>query len=135
MINKLKILIVEDEVIILELLQEVFGSYGNYQVFSAMDGEEALHVARQNDPDIILLDVQIPKINGHDVCRLVKADSSLSHAKVLMLSGRPQSTDRQKALDAGADDYVTKPFKPSFLVGKVEEILKNTGMTNSHGSL
>jgi len=124
--DKLKILIVEDEVIIMELLQEVFITFGDYQIFSAMDGEEALHMARENDPDIILLDVQLPKVNGHDVCRLVKGDSSLSHAKVLMLSGRTQSIDRQKALDAGADDYVSKPFKPSFLVEKVEAMLKNS---------
>jgi DNA-binding response OmpR family regulator len=123
--NKLKVLIVEDEVFILELLLEVFGNFGDYQVYGAKDGEEALDMARENDPDVIILDVQLPKVNGLEVCRLVKADTSLSHAKILMLSGMTQSADRQKALDAGADTYVTKPFKPSFLVEKVEEMLIN----------
>jgi two-component system, OmpR family, alkaline phosphatase synthesis response regulator PhoP len=124
--GKVKILIVEDEIIISELLQEVFSNIGDYEVYSAMDGEEALYMARENDPDVILLDIQLPKVNGHDVCRLVKADSSLSHARVLMISGGDQNSDRQKALDAGADDYMVKPFKPSVLLGKVEAILNNT---------
>ncbi len=123
--DKVKVLIVEDEVIILELLQEVFESFNNYQIYCAADGEEALKAAKEHKPDIILMDVQLPQINGLDVCRLIKSDSSLSHARVLILSGRTQIDDKQKALDAGADDYITKPFTPSLIIEKVETVLKN----------
>lgn len=120
-----KILLVEDEEDILELLFEVFSNYGNYQAFCARDGEEALKLARDTVPDVILLDVQIPIISGHEVCRRLKNDPALCKAKVLMLSGYTAASDRQKALETGADGYITKPFRPAALIKKVEQVLRD----------
>ena len=118
-----KILIVEDEEDILELLFDVFDALEDYRILCARDGEEALRIARVDNPDIILLDVQLPRLNGYEVCKFIKSDPAMSHAKVLMLSGMAQNSDWLKAQEAGADDYITKPFISTALVEKVEELL------------
>jgi len=117
-------LIVEDEATILELYSTIFG-FKKFEVLCVRDGEEALRIAREDNPDIILLDIQIPKINGMEVCRLIKSDPAMSHTKVLMLSGMSQHFDLQKALEAGADAYITKPFSSTTIVGKAAELLGN----------
>ncbi len=121
-----KILIVEDEEDVLELLSEIFGDLREYRVLCARDGEEALRIARGDKPDIILLDIQLPKMNGYEVCRSVKSDPAMSHTKVLMLSGMTQNSNRQKAQEAGADAYIAKPFSSIVLVEKVEELLRTS---------
>lgn len=119
-----KILIVEDEQDILELLSAILSELGDHcEILRARDGEEALRIARANNPDIILLDIHLPKLNGYDVCKLVKSDASTAHIKVLMLSGVAQNSDRWKAQQVGADGYIVKPFNSITLVGKVEELL------------
>ncbi len=118
-----KVLIAEDEETILSLICEILGALGEYRVLSARDGEEALRIARSARPDIILLDVMLPKIDGNEVGRRVKSDPATAHTKVLMLSGMAQRTDAQVARKMGADGYMTKPFGAAALVGKVEELL------------
>jgi DNA-binding response OmpR family regulator len=120
-----KILIVEDEEDILELLSAIFEEFGDYGVLRARDGEEALRIARVDNPDIILLDIQLPKLNGYEVCKSVKSDPAMSPTKVLMLSGMAQNSDWQKAQEAGADGYITKPFSSIELVEKVEGLLRS----------
>jgi two-component system alkaline phosphatase synthesis response regulator PhoP len=120
-----KILIVEDEEDVLELLFATFGDLGDYRILCARDGEEALRIARVDNPDIILLDIQLPKLNGYKVCKPVKSDPAMSHTKVLMLSGMAQNSDRQKAQEAGADGYITKPFSSIELAEKVEGLLRS----------
>ena len=120
-----KILIVEDEETILELLSEIFGDTGDYRVLQARDGEEALRMAQVARPDVILLDIQLPKRNGHEVCKLVKTDPAMSHTKVLMISGMAQNLDWQKAREMGADGYIAKPFSSITLVEKVKELLRS----------
>ena len=120
-----KILIVEDEEDILELLSAIFGDLGDYGILCARDGEEALRIARVDNPDIILLDIQLPKMNGHEVCKSVKSDPAMSHTKILMISGMAQNSDWQKAQEAGADGYIAKPFTSIALVEKVEELLRS----------
>jgi two-component system alkaline phosphatase synthesis response regulator PhoP len=120
-----KILIVEDEEDIIELLSAIFDDPGGYKVLCARDGEEALRIAQLNNPDIILLDILLPKLNGYQVCKLIKSDPAMSRAKILMLSGMVQTFDRLKALEAGADGYITKPFSSNTLVDKVEELLRS----------
>ena len=120
-----KILIVEDEEDILELLSVAFEDLGDYEIICARDGEEALRIAKTNNPCIILLDVALPKLNGYEVCRSVKSDPGMSHTKVLMLSGMAQASDRLEAQEAGADDYILKPFNPTVLVESVEALLKS----------
>ena len=119
-----KALIVEDEEDILELLSAIFG-FEDYEVLYAKDGEEALQIARAENPDIILLDIHLPKMNGHEVCKSVKSDPAMSHTKVLMLSGMSQDFNLQKALETGADAYMTKPFSSTEIVEKVEELLRS----------
>jgi DNA-binding response OmpR family regulator len=119
-----KILIVEDEEAILALLSTIFDDRSKYTTLCASDGEEALRIAQVDNPDIILLDIQIPKINGREVCKSVKSDPAMSHTKVLMLSGMAQTTGWQKAREVGADGYVAKPFDLIALMETVEELLK-----------
>jgi two-component system alkaline phosphatase synthesis response regulator PhoP len=121
--KKMKILIVEDEEDIIELLSAIFGDLGDYEVLYARDGEEALRIARADNPDIILLDVQLPKLNGYKVCKSIKSDLAMSHIKVLMLSGMAQISDWLKAKEVGADGYIAKPFSSTALVEKIEEII------------
>ena len=119
-----KILIVEDEEDALELLSTIFRLEG-YKVLHAKNGEEALSIARVDKQDIILLDIQLPELTGYEVCRLVKSDPALSHTKVLVFSGMTQNSDWLKAQEAGADDYITKPFSSLALLKKVEELLRS----------
>ena len=118
-----KILIAEDEEDILELLSAIFGDLGDYEILWARDGEETIRIARVDNPDIILLDIQLPKLNGYEVCKLVKSDPTMSRTKVLMISGMAQNSDWRKAQEAGADGYIIKPFSSIELVEKVEELL------------
>jgi len=120
-----KILIVEDEEIILELLSEVFRVNGNFEVTCARDGEEAISMFEEIHPDIILLDVNIPKINGYEICRHAKSSQASSGVKVIMVSGMSQKADLQKGQEAGADLYLTKPFNITKLLAHVNELIKN----------
>jgi two-component system alkaline phosphatase synthesis response regulator PhoP len=120
-----KILIVEDEEDILELFSAIFDDFEDYRILCARDGEEALRIARVDNPDIILLDTQLPKMNGYEVCKSLKSDWTMSRTKVLMLTGMTQNCDLQKALDVGADGYITKPFSSTTLIEKAEELLRS----------
>jgi DNA-binding response OmpR family regulator len=122
--NIKKILIVEDEKDILDLIFSVFDDLKDYRILNARDGEEALRLARMDNPDIILLDIEIPKLNGYEVCKSVKSDPTMSDTKVLMLSGMTRNSDQQKAKEAGADGYITKPFSSIELLEKVEGLLR-----------
>ena len=120
-----KILIVEDEADILELLSEIFSDLGGYRIFCARDGEEALKITREDSPDIILLDILLPKMNGYDVCKSVKSDPAICHIKVIMTSGMVRISDWPKAQEVGADAFIAKPFDSITLVEKVEELLRD----------
>jgi two-component system alkaline phosphatase synthesis response regulator PhoP len=120
-----KILIVEDDENILELLLAIFDDHINYESLYARDGEEALRIAQVENPDIILLDIHLPKSNGYEVCKSIKSDLAISNIKILMLSGMTQNSDWQKAQEVGADGYITKPFNSTELVEKVEELLRS----------
>jgi CheY-like chemotaxis protein len=118
-----KVLIVEDEEPIIELLGAIFDGLADYQTTYARDGQEALRTARADDPDIVLLDVHLPKMDGYEVCKFIKSDPNTSHTKVLMISGMVQNSDLLKAREAGADDYITKPFVPTELIEKVATLI------------
>jgi DNA-binding response OmpR family regulator len=120
-----KMLIVEDEETVLTLLSTIFSFFKEYEILLARDGEEAFRIVREDIPDIILLDIQLPKMNGYELCKVVKSDTTMSHTKVLMLSGMAQESDLQKAQEAGADACMTKPFSARAVVEKVEELLKS----------
>lgn len=118
-----KILVVEDEEDILEMLSAILRISTDCTVLLARDGEEALQVVREHSPDVLLLDIRLPKLDGHEVCKSIKSDPTTSHIKIIMMSGLVQNFDRQKAKEAGADAYIAKPFSSSVLVEKVEELL------------
>jgi two-component system, OmpR family, alkaline phosphatase synthesis response regulator PhoP len=117
-----KILIVEDEENIRDLLLAIFSDQPDYKVRSVEDGQEALKVIRSDCPDIILLDVNLPKLSGHRLCKVVKSDPAIQTVKILMLSGMTQQQDRLKAREEGADGYITKPFDSNALIDAVNSL-------------
>ena len=117
------VLLADDEVMIRTLIAATLGFEDRYQVLVARDGEEALTTAQREKPDLICLDIMMPGRNGYEVCQALKGDPETAQIKVIMLTALAQESDRWKALEAGADDYVTKPFSPRALLEKVEEVL------------
>ena len=122
MANK-TILIADDEADIVETLAFMLEAQ-DFNVITANDGEDALLKAKEKRPDLILLDVMMPKINGYKVCRLLKFDKQYNHIPILMLTARSQDEDRAIGEETGADEYITKPFDIEEVVEKVKEYLK-----------
>jgi len=116
----MKILIVDDETNILEIV-EAYLITQNYQVFRAMDGEEALCKAKTIVPDLIVLDLMLPDISGLEVCQKIRESSNVP---IIMLTAKTAEQDILKGLQLGADDYMTKPFSPKELVARVETVLR-----------
>jgi DNA-binding response OmpR family regulator len=117
-----KILIVEDEADMLSGLRDNF-EYEGYQVLSAKDGEEGLRRATSEKPDLVILDVMLPKMSGTDVCKKLRARSRVP---ILMLTARGQEIDKVAGLEVGADDYVTKPFSIRELLARVKALLRRS---------
>ena len=117
-----KILIVDDEADILEILKFVLESQG-YECITASDGEEGLNLAREVKPDLIILDVMMPKINGYKISRLLKYDNKYKNIPILMITARSQEEDKIIGEETGADEYITKPFNVDFVVEKVKSYL------------
>ena len=118
-----KVLLADDEERILGLVKATLEEDTRYDVIFASDGEEALRVCQSERPDLVFLDLVMPKMDGYTVCRALKQSPETSHIRVVMLSAMAQETDRRTALRVGADDYMAKPFSPSVLLSKVEEML------------
>jgi two-component system, OmpR family, alkaline phosphatase synthesis response regulator PhoP len=118
-----KILVVDDEPIITKVLESRLKANG-YDVVSAADGQEALNKARSENPDLIILDIMLPKIDGYRVCRLLKFDDKYKNIPILMLTARIQDTDKATGEQCGANAYLPKPFDPQSLLEKIKELLK-----------
>lgn len=118
-----KVLLADDEEGILALVSATLGGDREYKILVARDGEEALSIARREKPALLFLDVLMPKMDGFEVCRALKRDPTTSHIKVIMLTAMTQESDKRKAVEAGADDYFTKPFNPMALLQKVDQVL------------
>jgi DNA-binding response OmpR family regulator len=116
------ILVVEDSPTDLQVVTAALESKG-YSFTVATDGEEALKKAQQQKPDLILLDVILPKKNGFQVCRQIKTAAETKHMKVIMLSGKSQEADRYWGLKQGADEYFTKPFNKEALLGAIARMM------------
>ncbi len=125
---KQKILIVDDEPDTIELIQFNLKSAG-YECLTAADGNEALKKARSVLPDLILLDLMIPEIDGLEICKLLRRDTNTAGIPILMLTAKASEIDRVLGLELGANDYVTKPFSPRELVLRVKNLLKKKVMT------
>lgn len=121
-----KILIVEDEPHINRLIEIVLISDGYYKIKKAFDGAEALSIIRQDKPDLILLDVLIPEIDGYTLCRTIKNDTALKSIQVIMLTAKKTDDDILKGFESGATDYITKPFKNKILLARVNAHLQNS---------
>ncbi len=118
-----KILIVEDEADITELLRYNLSRDG-YNVVEAATGEAALDIIERNAPDLVLLDLMLPKINGLEVCRRVRSSQDNKHLPIIMITAKGEEVDIVTGLELGADDYMTKPFSPRVLLARVRAVLR-----------
>jgi DNA-binding response OmpR family regulator len=118
------ILVVEDSPMEMKLMLGLLANTG-YQVLSATDGEQALAAAQEHHPDLILLDVVLPKKNGYQVCRQLKGSPETAGSKIVMVSSKSQETDRFWGMKQGADDYVTKPIDAAVMLAAIERAMKD----------
>ncbi|MFH1183455.1 MAG: response regulator [Chloroflexota bacterium] len=121
-----KILIAEDEPDIRELVTFML-RFAGYEVVAASNGEDAVHTASRELPDLVLMDVRMPRMTGYDACRLMKANPDLRDVPVVFLSAKGQESEIQSGLDAGAEEYLLKPFSPAELTNRVRGILSRRG--------
>jgi phosphate regulon transcriptional regulator PhoB len=124
-----RVLLIEDDRDIVELVRYNLEREG-FQVASATDGAAGLAQIRKAPPDILLLDLMLPKLSGLDICKEIRRDTSLNRLPILMLTARGEEADRVVGLEMGADDYVTKPFSPRELGARVKALLRRTEPTN-----
>ncbi|MBI4770199.1 MAG: response regulator [Chloroflexi bacterium] len=117
-----RILVAEDERDIRDLITFTL-RYHNHDVVVASNGEEALELARREVPDLILMDVRMPRMTGYEACKHITADPALQHIPVVFLSAKGQESEVQTGLSAGATDYILKPFAPDQLARRVTELL------------
>jgi DNA-binding response OmpR family regulator len=117
-----KVLVIDDDPVIVQLLRVNFEIEG-FEVLSAADGAEGIRVAKDEQPDVILSDIMMPRMDGLQVVMRLKGDPVTRALPVILLSAKAQNAEVQQGLDAGADDYVTKPFDPLELVDRVNAVL------------
>jgi phosphate regulon transcriptional regulator PhoB len=120
---KKKILVVDDKKDILELLEYNLEKEG-YQIFRAMTGEEALARVKREAPDLIVLDLMLPGLDGLEVCKQLKKDTKTDSIPIIMLTAKGEESDIIVGLELGADDYITKPFSPKVLIARVKTVLR-----------
>lgn len=121
-----KILIAEDERDIRDLVAFTL-RFAGYEVFTAANGEEAVEQAPKVNPDLILMDVRMPRMTGYEACRILKLDPSMRDIPIVFLSAKGQETEIQQGLEAGAEEYLLKPFAPDQLTTHVKTILAKFG--------
>ena len=120
-----KILIVDDEPHIRALLEQTLEDFEDkgVELLTASDGLEAWEIAQEELPNLIILDVMMPYMSGYEVCERIKAEPMLNGSYVIMLTAKGQEIDRQRGEEVGADEYITKPFDPDYLIERAETIL------------
>lgn len=118
-----RILIAEDEKDIRELIAITL-QFAGFEVISTANGEEAFRAAIKESPDLLLLDVRMPRMNGYDVCRQVKSHPKTKHIPVVFLSAKGQESEVHTGIEAGAEAYILKPFSPDQLIQQIRKILK-----------
>lgn len=117
-----KILIAEDERDIRELITFTL-EFGGFQVIAATNGQEAIELARQHRPDLIILDVRMPRMTGYEACRILKSQEETRAIPVVFLSAKGQEAEIRQGMEAGADAYILKPFAPDELIQQVQSLL------------
>jgi DNA-binding response OmpR family regulator len=126
-----KILVVDDELEIVKVVRAYLEQSG-FRVSTASDGPQALAVFRHEQPDLIVLDLNLPQLNGLDVCRTIRRESNVP---IIMLTARVEETDRLIGLEIGADDYITKPFSPREVVARVRTVLRRSTLPPEQSAL
>jgi DNA-binding response OmpR family regulator len=121
-----KILIAEDERDIRDLVAFTL-RFAGYEVVTAANGEEAVQQASKENPDLILMDVRMPRMTGYEACRILKADPEMKDMPIVFLSAKGQESEIQTGLEAGAEEYLLKPFAPDQLTDRVKSILAKFG--------
>ena len=117
-----KILVVDDEIYIVHILDFSLGMEG-YEVVTALDGEQALEKARAEHPDLIVLDIMMPTLDGYATCKMLKSEAATREIPVILLSAKGRNVDQKIGFEVGADDYITKPFSPRKLVERINALL------------
>lgn len=131
---KSRILIIDDDKFIVKIIKDCLDKEG-YTISTAADSEAGLDEVYQNAPDLILLDVVLPGMSGHEICRLLRNDTRTSHVPIIMLTSRGGTNDKVAGFEAGADDYITKPFEPAELVARVKTHLRRAKQEKSFNPL
>ncbi len=126
----LKILLVEDNEMNRDMLSRRLERKG-YEVVLAVDGQSGVEMARSQAPDLVLMDMSLPVLDGWEATRRLKADASTRHIPIIALTAHAMSSDREKALEAGCDDYDTKPVDLPHLLGKIEALLSREAIASS----
>jgi DNA-binding response OmpR family regulator len=117
-----RVLIIEDETPMRTALADLLASEG-YRALTAADGESGLKRALDEKPDLILLDIMMPKLDGYEVCKAIKSNAATKGTPVILLSAKGRNVDQKMGFDVGADDYITKPFSPRKLVERINQLL------------
>ena len=117
-----KILVTEDSPTVLEILKSVLEEEG-YEVIAATDGQQALNLAKTDKPDLIVLDLLLPKIDGYKVCRILKFDEKYKNIPIIMLTARTKESDENLGKEVGADAYIRKPFQPEVIIDQIRKLL------------
>ncbi|MEF9933711.1 MAG: response regulator transcription factor [Clostridium sp.] len=129
-----KILIVDDEMHIIELLKYNLESNG-YKVITAQNGKEAIKIATEKVPDLILLDIMLPEMDGFDVCKHINRSKDTEHIPVIMLTAKGEELDKILGLEIGADDYITKPFSVRELIARIKAVLRRNHKDDSKANV
>lgn len=122
MANK-KILVIDDESDITALIKARL-ELASFDVITSLDGRDGLLKARDENPDLIILDIMLPKLDGFQLCRMLKFDQKYKHIPIIMLTARTSEDDKNTGIEAGADAYIVKPFDAQMLIDKVKELIK-----------
>lgn len=123
--GKKRILLVEDEKDMAYAVTLQLEAKG-YEVITASDGREGLDKAHTRKPDLIILDLMLPKLDGYKVCRMLKFDNKYKDIPIILFTARAQESDKKTGKEVGADAYITKPFEPSVLLGTISELLNSS---------
>jgi DNA-binding response OmpR family regulator len=121
-VERKRILVADDEIYIVHILEFTLTMEG-YEVLTAADGEEALRRVEADRPDLVVLDIMMPKMDGFEVLRRMRANEASRQTPVVLLSAKGRPIDRETGLDTGADDYIVKPFSPRRLLEKIQDLL------------
>jgi DNA-binding response OmpR family regulator len=125
-----KVLVVDDDRKTVDIVR-IYLEKDGYQVLVAYDGQHALELARHRQPDLMVLDLMLPRVDGLDICRILRAETKLP---IILLTARTTEDDKLLGLDLGADDYVTKPFSPRELLARVRAVLRRAGLEDANGA-